>query len=250
MLVETGLILAGASIATIAMTVGIGGGILWTPLLILAYGLTAQEAVATSLIIQIAGMGSGTIAFFRARLVETRLVLAFFLAAAPGVILGSLITVQKSQNTIQLALGIMALTLAFLFVSSTDDLEELESLGNNTVTSILPVPAFFGFMMGALSVGIGEWLIPALKHKLSLDMTRAIATVIPMMFLLAIVATSVHWTLAENIRLDYFAWGGLGTIIGGQVGVRLSQRMSERLLKQGFIYIMTLIGLHLIFQSI
>lgn len=250
MLVEAGLILAGVSIATMAMTVGIGGGILWTPLLILAYGLSAQEAVATSLIIQIAGMGSGAIAFFRARMVETRLALVFFLAAVPGVILGSFITVKLSQNIIQLALGVMAMTLAFLFVSSTDDLEEGKSPGNTPVVSVLPVPAFFGFMMGSLSVGIGEWLIPALKHKLNLDMTRAIATVIPMMFLLAIVATSVHWTLAENIRLDYFAWGGLGTIIGGQVGARLSQRISERLLKQGFIYIMTLIGLHLIFQSI
>ena len=59
MIEALGLALAGLFISTAAMTIGIGGGILWTPLLILAYGLTPQEAIATSLLIQVIGMGSG-----------------------------------------------------------------------------------------------------------------------------------------------------------------------------------------------
>ncbi|NOQ89499.1 MAG: hypothetical protein GQ549_00985 [Gammaproteobacteria bacterium] len=43
MIAELGLVFAGLLISTAAMTIGIGGGILWTPLLILAYGLSPQE---------------------------------------------------------------------------------------------------------------------------------------------------------------------------------------------------------------
>ena len=43
MIEALGLALAGLFISTAAMTIGIGGGILWTPLLILAYGLTQHS---------------------------------------------------------------------------------------------------------------------------------------------------------------------------------------------------------------
>ena len=146
----------------------------------------------------------------------------------------------------------MSMILAILFVSSNDDVNRDDDFkySRKEVLPILPIPAFFGFILGSLSLGIGEWLIPALRSKLKLDMTSAIATVIPMMFFLAIVASFIHWLLVDNIHYTYFFWGAIGTLIGGQLGARLSRYINERLLKQSFIYLMTLIGIHLIFQSI
>ncbi len=247
-----GLILAGIAIATAAMAVGIGSGIFWTPLLILVYGLTPQEAVATSLMIQVVGMGSGTLAFLRAGLTEIRLSLQFFLAALPGVIAGGFLSVHLSQGSVQMLLGIMAMTVAVLFVAGRD--QYAENGGGRPdqakVTRLLPIPAFFGLLMGTLSVGIVEWLVPALRHRLHLEMRRAIATVVPVMFLLAICASLVHWSRVEHLHLGYFAWAAAGTVLGGQIGPRLSKRIDERLLKQSFIYLMTLTGIHLIFQAI
>lgn len=249
---ELGLFLCGIVIASAAMTIGIGGGILWTPLLILVYELSPQEAIATSLLIQVVGMGSGTIAFYRAGLVEIKLSLIFFLVALPGVIIGSLLTVSLNEETVQMALGIMSMMLAILFVSGRDELIEKNSYRYNkkAVAQILPIPAIFGFTLGTLSLGIGEWLIPALRHKLKLGMTASIATVIPVMFLLVSVASLIHWSFTEDLHLNYFFWGASGTFIGGQIGAHISRRVDERILKQSFIYIMTLIGIHLIFQSI
>lgn len=252
MILEVGLVGAGVLIATAAMAIGIGGGILWTPLLILAFGLSPQQAIATALFIQVAGMGSGAIAYWRAGLVEKRLSLIFLAAALPGVILGSFVTVSLAQDTVQLALGVMAMMLAMLFVAGNDEYDEAGHYvyERGKVLRITPIPAFFGFIMGFLSLGISEWLIPALRERLKLDMPRAIGTVIPVMFVLAIVASGIHYSLAENIESTYFVWGALGTVIGAQIGARVSQRVNERLLKQSFIYLMTLIGIHLIFQAI
>lgn len=220
MIEALGLALAGLFISTAAMTIGIGGGILWTPLLILAYGLSPQEAIATSLLIQVIGMGSGSFAFLRTNLVEKKLALIFFLVALPGVIIGSFITVNLPQQPVQMALGIMAMLLALLFVSSHDQLDEEQNnyhFDRKKVNLLLPIPGFFGFIMGFLSLGIGEWLIPAMRSRLQLDMKRCVATIIPMMFLLAIVAAALHWSLMEeSVQMNYFLWGSLGTLIGGQ----------------------------------
>ena len=254
MIEELGLVLAGLLFSTAAMTIGIGGGILWTPLLILAYGLSPQSAIATSLLIQVIGMGSGSFAFLRAKLVDKKLALIFFLAALPGVILGSYITVNLPQQPVQMALGIMAMILALLFVASQDQTDEERNnykFNQKKINKLLPIPGFFGFIMGFLSVGIGEWLIPAMRSHLKLSMRRCVATVIPMMFLLAIVAASLHWSLMEeSIQLDYFLWGSLGTLIGGQLGPIVARYIDDRILKETFIFLMTLIGIHLIFQSI
>lgn len=254
MMLEIGLVLAGLFISTAAMTIGIGGGILWTPLLILAYGLSPQEAITNSLLIQVVGMGSGSIAFLRARLVEKKLALIFFLTALPGVIIGSIITVKLPQQPVQMALGIMAMLLALLFVASQEQLKDEQDdyhYDRSRVNRLLPIPGFFGFIMGFLSLGIGEWLIPAMRSRLHLDMKRCIATIIPMMFLLAVVASFMHWSLTEqSIQVNYFLWASIGTLIGGQLGPRVARYIDDRILKETFIFLMTLIGIHLIFQSI
>lgn len=254
MIEELGLVLAGLFISTAAMTIGIGGGILWTPLLILAYGLSPQVAVATSLLIQVIGMGSGTFAFLRTDLVDKKLALIFFATALPGVIIGSFITVNLPQQPVQMALGIMAMILALLFVAGQDQMDEERDnykFDQAKVNPLLPIPGFFGFIMGFLSLGIGEWLIPAMRNRLKLSMNRCVATIIPMMFLLAVVAAGLHWSLMEeSVQTNYLLWGGLGTLVGGQIGPRVAQYIDDKILKESFIFIMTLIGIHLIFQSI
>jgi len=251
-MLELGLIFSGIMIGSIAMAIGIGGGILWTPLLILVYGLTPQEAISTSLFIQITGLGSGTFAYIKAKLIHIRLSVILAMVALPGVILGSYMTVSLPEHTIQMILGIMAMILAILFVVSNEETETQKNvnLDIKAIRKVAAVPGFFGFLMGFLSVGISEWLIPALRHKLKLDMPHAIGTSIGMMFILAIISSAIHFNLSENFHSEVFVLGSVGTLIGGQIGARISQRINDRLLKQSFIYLMTLIGIHLIFQAI
>lgn len=251
-MLELSLVFAGLIISSASMAIGIGGGILWTPLLILVYGLSPQEAIAVSLFIQITGLGSGSFAYFKAKLIHVRLSVILAIIALPGVIIGSYMTVNLPEDTIQMVLGIMAMILAILFVVSNDETETLKNfkLTAKSIRKVAPIPGFFGFLMGFLSVGISEWLIPALRHKLKLDMPHAIGTSMGMMFILAIISSALHFNLSGNFHAEIFIFASIGTIIGGQIGARISQRINEQLLKQSFIYLMTLIGIHLIFQAI
>ncbi len=64
---------AGAAISTIATLAGFGGGILWMPYLIYLIRLDPEQAVVTSLIIQVCGMGSGTFSVIKDNKTDLRL---------------------------------------------------------------------------------------------------------------------------------------------------------------------------------
>ena len=59
---------AGMIIASLASTVGIGGGILWMPFFLIFLKLPPETAVVTSLLVQTAGMGSGSVAFIKKKI--------------------------------------------------------------------------------------------------------------------------------------------------------------------------------------
>ena len=52
----------------------------------------------------------------------------------------------------------------------------------------------------------------------------------------------VHWS--------WILWGALGAVVGGQIGPRVAVKVNERLLDETFVYLMTLVGIHLIFQAL
>jgi uncharacterized membrane protein YfcA len=170
------------------------------------------------------------------------------------VVLGSLFSFKMPQHYVQLALGIMAMTLALLFVATQEESganRRAQDYDPKRLRGILPVPAFFGGVMGFLSTGIGEWLIPLLKSRLGIDMRHAIGSIIPVMFLLALTASSLRGIFSSApIPWEFVLWGALGTIIGGQIGPQINKRVTEQLLKEAFIYLMTLVGIHLIFQAV
>ncbi|MBN2134224.1 MAG: sulfite exporter TauE/SafE family protein [Acidobacteria bacterium] len=242
----------GIIIATIAMSIGLGGGIIWVPVMLWLYGLTPQEAVATSLVIQVAGLGSGTVAYLRAGAVRLKVLPALVGAALPSVIVGSILAVSLPRELVQGTLGLMSLALALIFVSQQEGLELLSSAGekkSNTL-SIMPIAGFFGFFSGFLSVGIGEWIIPFMKKRLRMQMYESVATAVTTMFILAITGSFTHGIFGNKIRWSLAAYAIVGVIIGAQIGPRISKRINDRALKEVFIYIMTLIGIHEIFQAL
>ena len=102
---------------------------------------------------------------------------------------------------------------------------------------------------GMLSVSIGEWLVPYLRGKLTLKMNVAVATSIATIFGTCILGSSFHLAMGSRVHWETIAWAVPGVIIGGQIGPRISERINERILKEIFIFLLTLIGIHLIYNS-
>jgi uncharacterized membrane protein YfcA len=241
----------GILIASAASAVGIGGGILWMPFFLIIMKLGPETAVLTSLIIQTAGMGSATVTYWRKDYIDRRL--AFFLMGVtiPGVVAGALITTKIQASHMQLALGLLTLTTAFLFVSVNHNYLDHGGIRvpMQTARRYGGLVSLMSVASGMLSVSIGEWLIPLMRSKMSLRMNFAVASSIATIFGTCLIGLGVHLLLGHQAHLEAVLWAIPGVLIGGQLGPRITARISERVLKEVFIFLLTLIGIHLMYNS-
>lgn len=242
---------AGILIATVASTVGIGGGILWMPFLLIIMKIPPEKAVVTSLMIQTAGMGSGTMAFWLQKSIDPKLLTLLLPITIPGIALGAYLTRVIDPTHLELILGLLTLSTALIFVSAnqsyTDtgrmrvDLEKAR--GSAWVVSAMAVAS------GLLSVSIGEWLVPFMRNRLSLRMNVAIATSIAIIFGTCVLGATIHALMGSRAHWATLSWAVPGVLIGAQIGPRIAGRINERALKEIFIFLLTLIGIHLIYNS-
>ncbi len=241
----------GVLIATAVSSVGLGGGVLWMPFFLIVIKLRPETAVLTSLLIQIAGMGSASYAFYRQKRVDFRLAAWLLLIAIPGIAVGALIAGQLQPAHMELIIGVLVMTTAFLFVSSNQKYDDLgkarADLRGAWRYAWVTAPA--SIISGMLSISMSEWLIPMMRGKLALKMSCAIGTCIFIAFGVCTFAALLHIGMGVRPHLSSVIWALPGVIIGGQIGPKITQRIDERLLKEIFIFLLTLIGIHLIYNS-
>lgn len=242
---------AGLLIATMVSTVGLGGGIFWMPFLLLLAGLEPGQAVVTSLLIQTAGMGSSTAAYARQGCVDRKLARRFLLFALPGLAVGASFAHRLDPSLMEMLLGLLVMATALWFVSANqkeaDPEGEISGRAGIFRTSCLV--GLLAVASGMLSISLGEWLVPVLRNRLGLRMSRAIGTSITVIFGTCVAATAIHYLLGGRADLALVLWGVPGVIIGGQIGPRLATRVNDRLLKEFFIFLLTLIGIHLVYNA-
>jgi uncharacterized membrane protein YfcA len=245
------LLPAGVLISILAIFTGLGGGILWLPILLSGFGLDPREAVLCALIIQVAGQGSGTIANLRQGLVDLRLLRQQALFAAPGMLLGSVLARVVRPVYIELALGLLIFFIAYSFLRGEDllapggdraDLDAGQRLG--------PVAAFGGMLTGFLSVGVGDLLVPLFNRGCGLRMARAVATGVALMLLLSTGAALAHLGLGGALPWRLVLVAIPGVLIGAQVGSRLHHRFSEARFKELFVLLLVFLAAHVTFNAL
>jgi uncharacterized protein len=242
---------AGIGIASVVSCVGIGGGILWMPFLILVLGIPADSAVLTSLFIQTAGMGSGSLAYLQQGRVNINLVLFFLVLSVPGIAAGAWLTRIVTANHLELVLGMFTLITALLFVFSgqkyldtgSDNVPIKRAARYSWVVTVGAVAS------GMLSVSIGEWLIPLMRSKLSLTMRTSVATSIVTIFGTCLAGSLIHLNMTRHVEFHILMYAVPGVLIGGQLGPRITESINDRRLKEVFVFLLTLIGIHLIYHS-
>ena len=148
-------------------------------------------------------------------------------------------------------LGLLVMATALWFVSSNQkyDDEGTERVKLPKAFRYSWIVALMAVGSGMLSVSMGEWLVPMMRGKLALRMTNAIGTSIFIIFGTCIAGSAIHIFMGGSPDLAVASWAIPGVIIGGQIGPRIAARINERLLKEIFIFLLTLLGIHLIYNA-
>lgn len=250
MSVEWTALPAGFIIATLATLVGFGGGILWMPFLILVARLDPTQAVVTSLVIQVGGMGSGSVAVIKAKKADLRLSLTLSACAFLGVPVGVWLSRVVSADSIVFLLGVLSLTMALVFVYTQDDFENsvVSQVSLRQTAPYLWLSTLFAVLTGLLSMGVGDFLVPILRNRLRMTMESAMSACLIVMAMNAALAATLHLMIGETFATNLVLWAIPGVLLGGQIGPRLAGRIPDQTLKEIFIYGLSLAGIHMMFN--
>jgi uncharacterized membrane protein YfcA len=249
------VILFAIGVGTLASMLGIGGGILNTPLLIIVFGVSAQIAPASTLVAALFVAVSSTVAYGRQKpspiLVKTGLLLS--LLTVPGTFAGIFLRNAITDDyLLRLIFGVVlfpvALSMLFAKKRSKDSSpSKLKAHGFSGLTKgrlVLSLGGAFsgGIVSGLMGLGGGVLVVPVLDILMAVPMHAAVATSMLTMIFTASSGTILNYVLGQ-IDLFFSVTLGIGMVIGAQIGSRLARRVDAIRLKQLF-------GLVLVFPLI
>lgn len=245
-----GLVIFGFFVGCYGTLIGIGGGPLIVPLLILFSDLTPEEIIGTTLLIVFFNVLSGSVAYFRQRRVDIISGTKFGLATIPGAMLGTYMPRFFSMSFLSITFGVFMLILAvYVFVVSQEEDEPF--LGMPRVRK-----AGGQLVQRVISDAQGHRFVYSFNEKLGIALSFLISSVatmfgigggvvhVPMLvrvlnFPVHIATATAHYKLAicalfGSIFYFYYGYVDLavavpmicGTICGAQMGARISKRFS------------------------
>ncbi|MBW7474883.1 sulfite exporter TauE/SafE family protein [Paenibacillus oenotherae] len=264
------LLLLGLVAAVFGSIVGLGGGIIIVPaLVLLGPQLVGSEidhatAVGISLTVLIVTALSSTLAYAKSKRVDFRSGWLLFITSGPAAMIGSLLTSQFKNGMFQLSFGIFILLMAGLLVAR-DYMKPIQKQwpiirtytdaeGNVHTYSYGLLPALLvglcvGLVSGMFGIGGGSLFVPVMVLLFRYPPHVATATSMFVIFLSSILGSGVHTWLGETdlwlvLALLPGAWAG------GRIGAFIAGRMTGRgllwLLRVSFV----LLGIELIVEGI
>jgi hypothetical protein len=242
------LVLLGLVAAVFGSIVGLGGGIIIVPALILFGPMLTGEpighgtAVGTSLAVLIFTALASTLSYMKDRRVDFRIACLLFITSGPAAMLGSALTGRFAGGAFQIAFGVFMLLMAALLIlrerlkpaSRRWPIRRVwtDAAGNAHEYGFAYLPGLaVGFLVGLVSglfgIGGGSLFVPVMVLLFNFPPHVATATSMFTIFLSALLGSGVKAALGE---IDWLLAAALvpGAWIGGRIGARIARRMSGR----------------------
>jgi len=209
---------------------GIGGGIVMMPLLILAASLPANEAVATSIGIIVATSTGSAARYARRETVDLRLGTLIGAAELPSAILGAYTSMRIEERWLGFLFGIFLLCVS-LYVGIHP--ERRPSHLTIRRQALVLLAAFLAAFLAALfGVGGGFIIVPILMAA-GLPVHTAIATsVFSISLWTGPVALIYH--SRGLVALSILPSAAVGALIGSGIGSRVALRLPAPILRRIF----------------
>jgi uncharacterized membrane protein YfcA len=253
-------LLAGAFAGLSAGLLGIGGGIVVVPVLIVVFesqGFAPETlthmAIATSLAAIVCTSFSSVQGHWRAGSIDLVLLRALALGLVPGVLLGVVLASVLDGTWLRGLFGLFACVFALRMWASSEQPASVWSLSRRTL------PAF-GVAVGAVSallgIGGGTVTVPLLT-RFGIDMRHCIGTAAAVGLPISVVGMLANiWVgLAEPGRPEWslgYVYApaligiSLASVPFARVGVKLSQRLPVKVLQQIFALLLLVVGIRFI----
>ncbi len=245
-------ILSGFLIGTYGTLIGVGGGFLLIPFLLIIYPEFSSEIITSiSLSVIFFNSLSGTISYWRMGRVNLRVGIIFALFSIPGSIAGAFTTSFIPRRIFETIFGLFLIGVAiFLNLKRfqndsqwTNDIEISSKVKTGVILSF-----FTGFVSALLGVAGGIIHVPLLIYFLKFPVHIATATSHFILSAITLFASLTH-IFKGSLNHQWLRVFMLtaGVIPGAQLGAYLSSKISATWIIRGLTLAVFIMGLRLIF---
>ena len=266
-------ILIGFLSAFIGSLVGLGGGIIFVPVMLFLHDHVAsfswanpQAIVGISLITMVFTGLSSTIAYYKQKKVDIKTGVIFLIGSIPGSIIGSWINTKLDSANFSLYFGILMIIIFSLMFIDRDKLKKNKPLqvtkhtryfevdGETYQYNVSYIPAFIlsftvGVLSGLFGIGGGTISVPAMMLFFGIPVKVAVATSMFMIFFISIFSASTH-IMFGHIVWAYVIFFVIGSYLGGTVGAKTSRYLKSKTLEWILRIVILIVAIRLIVESI
>ncbi|MFC5530346.1 sulfite exporter TauE/SafE family protein [Cohnella yongneupensis] len=264
------LVLIGIVSAVFGSIVGLGGGVIIVPVLVLlgepmlGDPVTSQVAVGTSLAVLIFTALSATYTYHKQGKVDFRTGWLFFATSGPAAMVGAQLTNGIKQGPFQLSFGLFMLVMFGLMMAReklkplnvkwaierkfTDGAGKVHTYGYN-VTLALIIGCAVGICSGLFGIGGGSLFVPLMVLLFRFPPHVATATSMFVILLSSFLGSGVH---AWHGNIDWVLFSALapGAIVGGRIGAVIASKLSGKQLLWLLRTTLLAMAIYLIIQGI
>ncbi len=244
-------------LAGLCSAIGVGGGIVYVPTLVLA-GHHLSDAAALSLAAIVAGSGSAALVYLARKEVDIRLAAVLETPTMLMAFLGGTLSVHAPETFLRLllasflTLGAYAMWRGRTWLGGSQAAKRrwtwTRRRGKDTyhvwLPVVLPVTAGVGLLSGLLGVTGGFLKVPVMVVLCGVPMRTAVATSVFMVTFTGLLG------LVGHLSQEPVSWSALlplavAVALGGQLGSRLGSHVPARTLRKVLAAVLLLAGLRI-----
>ncbi|KRM86564.1 sulfite exporter TauE/SafE family protein [Lacticaseibacillus thailandensis] len=269
------LIITGVGAGILGAIMGIGGGMIITPVLTVLMGLPIQYAIAASIVAVIATSSGATIAYLRDDMLNLRVAMFLEIGTTVGAIVGAILTGMIPSSILYWLFGALLVFSTYNMIrkligktdaAPADHPDELatklklngtyfdKSTQKQVDYTVTNVPGGMTMMFGAglasgmLGIGSGAFKVIAMDTIMKMPLKPSSATSNLMMGVTAAASATVYFfngSLHPGIAVPL----ALGILGGALIGSRIMPLMPTRLLRMIFVPIIGFMGIQMLLKG-
>ncbi|WP_283679779.1 sulfite exporter TauE/SafE family protein [Lentilactobacillus sp. Marseille-Q4993] len=270
------MVLIGLFAGIAGAILGIGGGMIITPILTLVMGVDIKYAIGASIIAVIATSSGSTIAYLKDQVLNLRVAMFLEIATTVGALAGALLTGILNPKFLYFLFGALLLFSAYnsirklrskqevLHRADPDRLAEKFNLDSSyydkatkqTVDyQVENIPGGLSVMFGAgiasglLGIGSGAFKVIAMDTVMKMPLKASTSTSNLMMGVTAAASATVYY-FNGSIKPHIAVPLALGILVGATIGSRIMQRMTAKTIRIIFIPILFYIGIEMFMKGL
>lgn len=252
---------------------GLGGGIIITPVLTLFFGIDIKYAIGASIVSVIATSSGAAIAYIKDRITNIRIGMFLEIATTTGAITGAFLSGIISTKYLYFIFGILLLYSAIAMIKKgKDELPKdvplhpvakklklngeyydkiLQKQVEYNVTGVyggLGMMYVAGVISGLLGIGSGIFKVMAMDLFMKLPLKVSSATSNFMIGVTAAASAGVY-LLRGNIDPKISAPVALGVLFGATIGTRVMQNLKSKTIRKIFIPVLAYVSVEMIVKG-